>query len=187
MEASDYEIIKECLGGNPDRFEVLVTRYKKFIFSIVYKHFNSMNEAEDIAQEVFIKIYKSLHLYNPEYKFSTWSAKITVNLCLDILRKKKVTCTALDDMEPYLSDNKTPEMEYIRKEQSAILYDAINRLPEKYRSIFSLYHDNGVSYKEIADTLELPISIIKNRLFRARLMVKENILAINSSFRACSM
>lgn len=187
MEASDYEVIQECIGGNPDRFEVLVTRYKRFIFSIVYKHFNSMDEAEDIAQEVFIKIYKSLHLYNPQYKFSTWSAKITVNLCLDILRKKKVTCTTLDDIEPYISDNQTPELEYLRKEQSAILYDAIDILPEKYRSIFRLYHEDGISYKEIADTLEMPMSIIKNRLFRARVMIKENILAINSSFRTCNL
>lgn len=181
MEKSDYEIIIECLEGDKDAFAVLVSRYKKFIFGIVYKHFNSMDEAEDIAQEAFLKIYKSLKLYNPQYRFSTWSAKITVNLCLDILRKKKISSVSLDEVDILARDNNTPESQYIENERIAMVHSAISKLPEKYSTIFSMYHEKGSSYKEIADKLELPISLIKNRLFRARLMLKESLLGMDHS------
>lgn len=178
MEKTDYELISECLEGNKDAFAGIVSRYKKFIFGIVYKHFNSMDEAEDIAQEVFLKIYRSLKQYDPQYRFSTWSAKITVNYCLDILRKKKMSMVSLDEVDILARDNHTPEDEYIQNERIAMMRNAINKLPEKYRSIFCMYHEQGTSYKEIAEKLELPMSLIKNRLFRARLMLRESLTAM---------
>lgn len=183
MEKTDYELITECLEGDQEAFAVIVSRYKKFIFGIVYRHFNSMDEVEDIAQEAFLKIYKSLKLYNPEYRFSTWTAKITVNLCLDVLRKKKVNMVSLDEVDVLAKDNHTPEEEYIENEKIAMLRSAISKLPDKYRSIFCLYHESGKSYKDIADKLNLPMSLIKNRLFRARLMLRESLLSMDNSIR----
>ncbi|MGE4284871.1 MAG: sigma-70 family RNA polymerase sigma factor, partial [Clostridia bacterium] len=90
LELTDYEIIQLCLKGDQDAFEGLVNRYKKLIYTIVYRILNDKEEANDIAQEVFIKLFLSLDKYNPEYKFSTWSAKVATNLCLDKLRKKKI-------------------------------------------------------------------------------------------------
>ena len=84
LELTDYEIIQKCLSGQQQYFEELVTRYKKLIFSVVYNMINDKEEVSDISQEVFIRIYKALDRYNPEYKFSTWAVRITTNLCLDI-------------------------------------------------------------------------------------------------------
>ena len=89
MELTDYEIIQKCLSGRQEYFEELVTRYKKLIFSVVYNMINDKEEVSDISQEVFIRIYRALDRYNPEYKFSTWSVRIATNLCLDILERKR--------------------------------------------------------------------------------------------------
>lgn len=182
MEKSDYELITECLGGNQDAFAVLVARYKKFIYSIVYKYFKDIEDVNDISQEVFLKIYKSLDRYNPQFKFSTWSAKITVNLCLDILRKKRGNLVPMDEVENLLREYNTPELAYFEKEKTLQIQDAINKLPEKYKSLVILYHENGISYKEMSETLKQPMSIIKNRLHTARLMLKKSMICAGSNY-----
>ena len=89
MGRADIDIINRCLEGDDSAFEELVTRYKNLVFNTSYRMLGSYEEAEDASQEVFIRIYKSLRRYDPQYKFSTWVVKITTNYCLDILRKKK--------------------------------------------------------------------------------------------------
>lgn len=176
MEASDYELIQQCLSGRRECFEELVTRYKKLVFSIVYNFIHDREEVNDISQEVFIRIYKSLDRYNPEYKFSTWASKISTNLCLDILRKKKVDSTPIEEIEGMASGAETPEMSYINKERSEQIRKAILDLPEKYRIPIVLFHQNGLSYEEITRVLNEPMTIVKNRLYRARLMLKEKLM-----------
>ena len=133
-------------------------------------------EVNDVSQEVFIRIYKSLGRYNPEYKFSTWSVKIATNLCLDILRKKKVDSLPIEEIEGVSTTANTPEDRYIRKERSARIREAIESLPEKYRTPIVLFHQNGLSYEEMTEVLNEPMTIIKNRLYRARLMLREKLL-----------
>lgn len=176
MGATDLELINSCIAGNQDSFAEIVTRYKKLIYSIVYNMIRDKQEVNDIAQEVFIRIYKSLNRYNPEYKFSTWSVKIATNLCLDVLRKKRVDSTSIDEIEGVSIDTDTPEARFLRKEKSERIRRAIEGLPDKYRIPVVLFHQNNLSYEEMAKVLNEPMTIIKNRLYRARLMLREKLL-----------
>lgn len=172
LELTDYEIVQRCLNGDGQSFRELVSRYKRLIFSVVYNLTKDKEELEDISQEVFIKIYKSLDKYNPEYKFSTWSVTIARNLCVDLLRKKKVSVTAIEEIEGVSRDLNTPETRYLNKERALGVRKAIEELPEDYRMPVVLYYQKGKAYKEIAEMLNLPVTIVKNRLYRARQTLK---------------
>lgn len=176
MEVTDCELIKRCLSGDQDSFAEIVTRYKKLIYSVVYNMIPDKQEINDISQEVFIRIYKSLERYNPEYKFSTWSVKIATNFCLDILRKKKIDSLPIEEIEGISGNTNTPEEKYLKKERSVRIHEAIASLPEKYRIPIVLFHQNGLSYEEMTEVLKEPMTIIKNRLYRARLMLREKLL-----------
>lgn len=175
METPDIEVIRKCLDGDRESFSMLVARYKKLIYSVVYNMMSDKEEVNDISQEVFLRIYKSLDRYNPEYKFSTWSVRIATNLCLDILRKKKAETIPMEEVEGVSGNTETPEDRLVRAEQSRKIREAIESLPEKYRIPVVLFHQNGLSYEEMTKVLNEPMTIIKNRLYRARLMLKEKL------------
>lgn len=175
MEISDFELVKDCIAGKQDSFSDLVNRYKKLIYSVVYNMIIDKQEVSDISQEVFIRIYKSLDRYNPEYKFSTWSVKIATNYCLDVLRKRRVDYVPIEEMGDVSSNMETPETKYVNKERSLRIREAIEELPEKYRVPIILFHQNGLSYEEMVGILNEPMTIIKNRLYRARLMLREKL------------
>lgn len=176
MERSDYEIIQLCLKGNQDAFAELVNRYKKLVYTIVYRMINDKEEASDIAQEVFIKLYRSLDRYNPEYRFSTWAVKIATNLCLDVLRKKRIETISVDEMIYQPGHDENPEAVYLKIERKEQISKAINALPEKYKLPIVLFHQYGLSYEEICKTLNEPMSIVKNRLHRARHMLRDKLV-----------
>ena len=176
LELTDYDLIQKCLAGQQEYFEELVTRYKKLIFSVVYNMINDKEEISDISQEVFIRIYKALDRYNPEYKFSTWAVRIATNLCLDIHRKKKINSAPIEEIEDFSDGVDTPEASYLQKERSEKIRRAIQSLPEKYRTPIILFHQNGLSYEEMTKVLGEPMTIIKNRLYRARLMLREALM-----------
>lgn len=176
MERTDYELVVECLNGNKDAFSEIVSRYKRLIYSVAYKFSKDNDEVNDLAQEAFIKIYRSLSKYDSQYKFSTWCVKVATNICLDHVRRKKLNSVSLDEIENFTGSNNSPEEYYLRKEKSHALKEAIEELPEIYRVPIVLYHQKGMSYKEIADTLDKPMSIVKNRIFRARHTLKESLI-----------
>jgi RNA polymerase sigma-70 factor (ECF subfamily) len=176
LELTDYELIQKCLSGRQEYFEELVTRYKKLIFSVVYNMINDKEEVSDISQEVFIRIYRALDRYNPEYKFSTWAVRIATNLCLDIHRKKKVDSTPIEEIEDFSNGIDTQETSYLQKERTERIRKAIQALPEKYRTPVILFHQNGLSYEEMMKVLGEPMTIIKNRLYRARMMLREALM-----------
>ena len=178
MERSDFELAKDCLAGNRESFEELVSRYKKLVYSVIYKFTRDSEEVNDLSQEVFIKIYRSLDKYDPQYKFSTWTVKVATNICLDSVRRKKLNTVSFDQIENRTGSDNTPEDRFIRKEKSMAVREAISELPEIYRVPIILYHQKGMSYREIADTLDKPMSIIKNRIFRARLVLKESLSGV---------
>ena len=178
MEMSDYDLIQKCLAGEQHYFEELVTRYKKLVYSVVYNMISDKEEVSDVSQEVFIRIYKALSRYNPEFKFSTWAVRITTNLCLDIHRKKKLDSVPIEEVGDVSSgNNDTPEAKYLNRERSERIRRAIEGLPEKYKVPVVLFHQNGLSYEEMTRVLNEPMTIIKNRLYRARLMLREALQA----------
>jgi RNA polymerase sigma-70 factor (ECF subfamily) len=177
LSLSDYELIKLCLTGEDDAFAELIGRYKNNLARVIYNLIRNRDEVSDLLQEVFIKIYKSLRQYNPEYKFSAWSARIAVNLCLDQLRRQKPLPVSLENGPEFRDNSDTPEDVYLKKEAQRRLGQALDELPEKYRIPLILYHQNGLTYQEMVTVLELPLTIVKNRLYRARLMLREKLTA----------
>lgn len=172
----DYDLIKCCLNGNQEAFAELVSRYKNLVYSVILRMINDHEEANDLAQEVFIKVYKNLDKYSPEYKFSTWIMRITTNLVIDFRRKKKQEIISIDDIEYEPASFDTPEGSYIEKEQKKLLNLAIKNLPDMYKIPIVLYHQQGLSYQEIGDIIGEPLSKVKNRIFRGRKMLKENLM-----------
>ncbi|WP_425446305.1 RNA polymerase sigma factor [Dethiothermospora halolimnae] len=171
----DKEIVNRCLDGDGDVFKELVTRHKKKIYNIAYKFTFNKEDALDITQEIFIKAYNSLEKYNPKYKFSSWILKMTTNYCLDIKKKKRVNTVELNTKLKNDKTTTSAEDVFIHKENKKIIKDAINNLSKEYRVLIILYHNENLSYKEISETLNLPLTKVKNRLYRARNMLKENL------------
>lgn len=169
----DFELVQQAIKGNEAAFAELLSRYKNLVYSVVLRMINDTEQANDLAQEVFIKMYKNLDKYQPEYKFSTWLIRITTNHVIDFRRKKKQETISIDDMVTELPSHDTPETSFLKKEGSKTIVNALESLPQMYKIPIVLYHQQGLSYQEIADILGEPLSKIKNRIFRGRKMLKE--------------
>lgn len=173
---TDYEIIQKCLLGEKDFFSELVSRYKNLVYSIILRMTTDAEESNDLAQEVFIKIYKNLDKYQTEFKFSTWVIRITTNHVIDFRRKKKQETVPIEDMEYELTASESPEDILIKKEQKENIENLVSNLPEMYRIPIILFHQQGLSYQEISDIINEPLSKVKNRIFRGRKILKEDLL-----------
>jgi len=171
----DYELVKACCNGEKDAFSQIVLRYKNLVYSVVLRMTTDNEEANDLAQEVFIKIYKNLEKYSPEFKFSTWTMKITTNHIIDYRRKKKQETVGIEAAE-HLPSGDSPEQQFLAKEQSLMLKNILENLPDIYKVPIILYHQQGLSYQEISEITQEPLSKVKNRIFRGRKMLKESIM-----------
>lgn len=166
-------IIRKAQEGDMDAFGKLISMYKKAVFNMCLRMLGSREEADDASQEVFIKIYKGLRTYNGQNRFSTWALKVASNTCIDIIRKRKVQTVNIDDYE--LCSESSPENSYISFETKKDIEAAVKKLPEKYRIMIVYYHFMNLSYQEICDILNEPMTIVKNRLYRARLMLRDSL------------
>jgi RNA polymerase sigma-70 factor, ECF subfamily len=167
----DFSLIQRFIEGDESTFRTLVQRHKDKIRNIIYLTLNSSDAVDDIAQDVLITTYKNLKSFRFESQFSTWLYRITVNKCKDHLRKVKIRSifTPLkdgDEEHVYI-----PSME--RKDISEIVNNAISKLPDKLRLPLLLKDIEGLSYQEIADSVNCEIGTVKSRIFRAREGLKE--------------
>ena len=173
---TDYELIQACLNGDTDCFSELVERYKNLVYSIILRQTRDSEEANDLSQDIFLKVYKNLDKYSTEFKFSTWIMRITSNHIIDMHRKKKYDTVSYEEYSenggqaPQTS--MSPEAEYIKREQTLRIGKIVSDLPEMYKIPVVLYHQQGMSYQEIAEKIGEPLSKIKNRIFRGRKMLK---------------
>ena len=175
-EMTDFELVQKCLNGEKEYFSEIIARHKNLVYSVVLKMINNQEDANDLSQEVFIKIYKNLDKYFPDFKFSTWVVRITTNHVIDYRRKKKYETVSADEVEYKLVSESTPEQDYLQKEEKLILNKLLENLPDIYKVPIVLYHQQGLSYQEIAEAINEPLSKVKNRIFRGRKMLKEELL-----------
>jgi RNA polymerase sigma-70 factor (ECF subfamily) len=175
---SDYELIRECLNGDNYYFNELVTRYKNLVYSVILRMINDREEANDLAQDVFVKVYKNLEKYYPDFKFSTWVIRITTNHVIDYRRKKKQETVSFEEVDYDIASEDSPERAYIEKERKEKLNDVVSDLPDMYKIPIVLYHQQGLSYQEIADIIDEPLSKVKNRIFRGRKMLKDALIGM---------
>ncbi len=172
----DIVQVRHCLNGQKDAFEPLVTKYKNLVYSIALNSLSNKNDAADVTQEVFMKAWANLSGYNPEYSFKTWIARITVNHCINLNHKsRRIAAWDDEEMEKMIADGDNPEDTALNTERRRDIFNAINALPEKYRTVIRLYHQQSLSYEEIRNITGYPMSIVKNRLYRARKMLAERL------------
>lgn len=183
MDKTDYELVQDCIQGDSGAFEQLLERYKNLVYSVVLRMVNDSEDANDLAQEVFIKTYKNLNRYSPEFKFSTWIIKIATNTVIDFRRKKKPDSIDIDEMVYEPADKDTPELNYVQNEGKRALSNAIEKLPDMYKVPIVLYHIEDMSYQEISDILGVSLSKVKNRIFRGRKILKDIIVSERVSLR----
>lgn len=167
----DYSIIRRFLDGDSTAFPILVRRHKEKVRNIIYITMNNSASVDDIAQDVFITVYRNLKHFRFEAQFTTWLYRITVNRCKDYLRKvnvRKIFFPAGDGME--VSDYYNPAE---NNDISKIVMDAISRLPIKLRMPLIMKDIEGFSYQEISESLDCEMGTVKSRIFRGREKLKE--------------
>lgn len=182
----DADLVTRAIAGREDGFEELVRRYQRPIVAYVYRMVGDYDMALDLTQDVFIKVYGSLARYRSEYKFSTWIYRIAHNAAIDHLRRHNTGRT--EELErtsdetgatyerPLKSGAPTPEEESERAERRKEIEDVVQALPPGYRELIVLRHAHDFSYDEIADVTELPLGTVKNRIFRAREMMRAELV-----------
>lgn len=180
----DQALIDRCLSGDNRAFNDLINCYKRQIFALIFRIVNDQNDAEDIAQETFIKAFRNLSSYNPSYPFITWLFKIAHNSAIDFLRARKPESLSIHDEENPLEIEDT-DLSLEEKIESASQQELIERtlgsLPPLYREILVLRHQQELSYEEISDTLNIPVGTVKIRLFRARDIMKQKLMRLGYS------
>lgn len=178
MELCDYTAVQQLAEGYEYDFSEVFIKYRNLVYAVAHKFFNNFNDIEDICQEVFLRVFKCLKMFNPEYKLSTWIAAITKNLCKDKIRKQKYFIENFDirNLDSCIIRNDiTPEKVFIDKELLLLIRSVITELPEKYRQPITLYYFEGLSYNELAETLNVPMTIVKNRIYRAKIILKRKL------------
>ena len=169
----DKEIIERCLSGDTECFSELVRNYKKLVYSIALRFLKDPHTAEDITQEVFLKAYRKLAMYDTNMKFSAWIGRITHNTCIDSIRKdKNYSVVNSDEVIVEDLDDSADEI-VIKKERKQWIEEQIRQLDPGYKTPLLLFHQGGLSYEDIARSMNVPLSIVKNRIYRARKMLKE--------------
>ena len=176
---TDHELALRAKSGDDAAFNELMRRHYKGVLNFVYKYTYSVSASEDITQEVFLRVYKSIKNYEPQAKFSTWLYKIATNLCLTNFKKRKPN-VSLDeikeqrgDMEDVKSEN--PYDLLHRKQINEKVLEALDSLPEKEKAAITLNKYQGLSYIEVSEVLNCSVGAVKTHIFRGRIKLIEKL------------
>ena len=170
--------LEQARRGDKSAFGRLIEAYQGPVYNLAYRMLGNRGEAEEAAQEAFIRAYTRLDTYDPARKFSTWMLSITSNYCVDLLRKRRALLLSLDQPLPphpaLMSDRaQNPEAQAADSEREAMVQALLETLPEDYRQTVVLRYWYDLSYEEIAEVMDTSVSAIKSRLFRARRQLAE--------------
>lgn len=181
----DVDLVRRILAGDESLFEVLVRRYQARVVAHVSRMVGNRDDAFDLAQEIFLKVFQALDRYNPDFKFSTWLFRIAGNAAIDHLRKRRPRTVPLEIPDPdsrsgvsvveHESAVLDPYGELRNVQRGQAIGKAIAELPPEFRELITLRHFGGLSYEEIARVKNMPLGTVKNKLFRARVVLKERL------------
>lgn len=179
----DQVLIKKILEGKRSSFEELMKKYNRKIYGFIYRMIRNEDVAVELAQDFFIKIFNVLPKYNFEYKFSTWAYRICYNMVIDHVRKNQTPVDSLDsdavtqkqllDSENYIVEDGYTHL--VREEINRSIWQAVDKIPVKYRELILLRYLQELKYDEIADVTGLPVGTVKNRIFKAKDILKAEI------------
>lgn len=171
-EPDDKELMERCIGGDRQAFEVLLVRYQKPVYNAAFRMLNSPDDARDVTQTVFLKVFESLDQYDSQHRFFSWIYRITLNESINWLKKSN----RLTPLESDTADGGGgPENEASNEELRQDLQAAMMSISPDYRAVITLKHFLGCSYAEISSILEIPEKKVKSRLYSARQLLRENL------------
>ena len=175
----EKDLVARCRGGDDDAWRDLVDRFGQRVYAIAYHFTLKREDAEELSQEIFLKLFENLHRYDGGFPLVAWILSVSRNLCIDRYRRRKreksfrfVSDEAVTAMLPSEDD---PAKAALRKERAQMLFSALSDVPEDLAEILILRDLNGLAYDEIGKALELPEGTVKSRLFRARAEVARRI------------
>ena len=184
MSGEDADLIRRCLAGDQRACRDLVRRYQRPVFSVLMRVVRRVEDAEDLTQETFVRVFRALDRYDPERPFTAWLFTIATRLAIDQLRRRRVQTVSLNISEPGSTEERTidvrdpgplPDEITSNAEEEKQTQDLIDSLPEHYRIVVLLRHQQDLSYEEIAEALNLPLGTVKARIHRARALLKARI------------
>jgi len=177
MDALVNKRIKEVLNGDQNAFAEIVELYQDKLYRVCFRMLGNKHEAEDIAQEAFVRAFINIHTFDINRKFSTWLYRIGTNLCIDRIRKKKpdyyldADIAGTDGLNMYsqiASTTELPEEEVVKMEMQERVQYEITRLPDKYRAVIILKYMEDLPLQEISEILDMPLGTVKTRIHRGR-------------------
>lgn len=181
---TDEQLVALVLRGDRDRFGDLIARYQARLVNYLYRLLRNLDDAHDLAQEVFLKVYQALDRFDPQYRFSTWLFRVAQNAAIDQIRRQRLKLVSMQrdgggEDEPHEMDfpspTPTPYGDLRNTERGSAIQSAVDALPWEYRELILLRHFSELSYEEIAQMKKLPLGTVKNKLFRGRQMLKERL------------
>jgi len=171
-EPDDIQLMERCCNGDRKAFELLLARYEKPVFNAAYRMLNSADDARDVTQTVFLKVYEHLDQYDPKYRFFSWIYRITLNESVNWLKKT-------NRMDPLGGDTADaasgPEQEASNEQLSEGMQAALMTVSPDYRAVIILKHLLGCSYQEISEVLDIPEKTVKSRLYTARQLLQQTL------------
>jgi len=183
----DNSLVELIKGNNTEAFQEMVKKYQNLVINTCYGFVHNYEDAQDIAQEVFIEVHKSIHKFRMESKLSTWLYRISANKSINYIRdhRKNKWIFSLDILFENGQDNEQHEQmddspfEIIEKDENKkALYNAIDSLPENQKIAFTLYKYDDLSYKEISEIMNLSLSSVESLMFRAKKNLQQKLIAI---------
>lgn len=171
----ELQWIQEVLSGNKQSYAHIINKYKNLLYATVLRMTKNPQIAQDLVQESFIKVYHQLGKFDNKGSFSSWIYRVTINHCMDEFRKKSYQMKQTEITEERVADSIHPEVILLKKEKSRQLERLIATLPEDERLIILLRYVNELSYEEISDLVEVPLSGVRNKLHRAKKKMRETV------------
>lgn len=183
---SDAELAVRCREGDLTAFDELVQRYQRRIYHLAYRMTGNPDTADDLAQEVFVRVYTRLHLYDAQRPFAPWLFQVATNVCLNEFKSRLLPTVSLDEPRededaapleiPDWTDN--PEKLAEQKEFQRLVQKALMSLPPHYRVVMVLRHLEGLEYDEIAQATGMPLGTVKTNIFRAKEILREKLKSV---------
>jgi len=182
--ADESETIRRCLAGDERAHRELMARYERPVFSVAMRMLRQREDAEDVTQETFVRMFRALERYDPSRPFTAWLFTITSRLCIDLLRRRRIRPLPLVRQEAGSSEEETvdvpdtspgPDTVTQHQEEERRVVDMIEALPPHYRIVVMMRHQQDMAYEEIAVALGLPLGTVKARIHRARALLAQRL------------
>ena len=171
----EWQWIQEVLSGNKQAYAHIINKYKNQLYATILRMTRNPQNAQDLVQEAFIKVYQQLGKYDNKGSFSNWMYRVAINHCMDEFRKKSYKMKPVEINEEKVVNPNHPEVIFLKKEKNRQLERLIAALPEDERMIILLRYVNELSYSEISELSELPVSSVRNKLHRAKQKMRASV------------